>query len=110
MTAYRLTAVARRDLETLVRALAREDLRAAERAVDELFATMEWLSGSPDVGPRRADLVAAPASAALASRVRTWDLRDWLLVYAGPDPDDLAGGAEPTTFLRVLETGRPRWV
>jgi plasmid stabilization system protein ParE len=111
MTAYRLTLVARRDVETLVRALARDDLRAAERAVDELCATMEWLGGTPDVGQLRDDL----ADGAHASRLRCWALRDWLLVYGDPEPGGPGeepaprSSREPITFLRVLEMGRPRW-
>ena len=111
MTGYRLTLLARRDLEAHVRALARDDLRAAERAVDELCATMEWLGGTPDVGQLRADLVDGQG----APRVRTWALRDWLLVYGDPAPDPGEDGpaarssGEPVTFLRVLEMGRPRW-
>ena len=112
MSGYRLTLVARRDLEALVRALARDDLRAAERAVDELCATMEWLGGTPDVGQLRADLADGGNG-----RVRIWALRDWLLVYGDPAADgsgaeDEGGSrssAEPPTFLRVLEMGRPRW-
>ena len=86
-------------------------LRAAERTVDELCATMEWLGGTPDVGQLRADLVEGHN----APRVRTWALRDWLLVYGDPategsgeEPAARSSG-EPVTFLRVLEMGRPRW-
>lgn len=110
---YRLTLVARRDVEALVRALGRDDLRAAERAVDELCATMEWLGGTPDVGQLRADL--ADGGSGAAAPVRTWALRDWLLVYGDPategpgeEPATRASG-QPVTFLRVLEMGRPRW-
>lgn len=115
MTDYRLTLVARRDLETLVRSLARDDVRAAERAVDELCATMEWLTGTPDVGQLRTDLVADEPAVGGASRVRLWELRDWLLVYrdaatgAPGDEPPVEGQIEPNTFLRVLETHRPRW-
>lgn len=112
MTGYRLTLVARRDLEALVRALARDDLRAAERAVDELCATMEWLGGTPDVGQLRSDL--ADGNGDAQARVRTWALRDWLLVYGdpaaeGPGEPAARSSGEPVTFLRVLEMGRPRW-
>ena len=115
MTAYRLTLIARRDLEARVRSLARSDVRAAERAVDELCATMEWLSGTPDVGQLRSDLVDDSTVAGGNTRVRLWELRDWLLVYAdattgGPaDEPAAAVQIEPLTFLRVLETQRPRW-
>lgn len=93
MTAYRLTLVARRDVETLVRALARDDVRAAERAVDELCATMEWLAGTPDVGQLRSDLVSDEFAAGGAPRVRLWALRDWLLVYAEPPANPSPEGA-----------------
>ena len=112
MTAYRLTLVARRDLESLVRSLARADVRAAERAVDELCATMEWLTGTPDVGQLRTDLGSDEAAAGGPARVRLWTLRDWLLVYgdrAAHAPGDDPSQIEPLTFLRVLETRRPNW-
>ena len=113
MTAYRLTHVARRDVETIVRTQARDDPRAAERTLDELCATMEWLSGTPDVGQLRGDLAAeGPAG---APRLRTWTLRDWLLVYRDPGPDEPpaegtgpAAAPEPLTVLRVLDSARPR--
>jgi plasmid stabilization system protein ParE len=114
VTAYRLTHVARRDVETIVRKLSRDDLRAAERTLDEMCATMEWLSGTPDVGQVRDDLVPEERPAG-APRLRTWTLRDWLLVYRDPAPEeppgDPAGPAaapEPLTVLRVLEAARPR--
>ena len=110
MTAYWLTHVARRDVETIVRTQARDDLRAAERTLDELCATMEWLSGTPDVGQVRRDLAAEGRP-----RLRTWTLRDWLLVYRDPVPDEPPGeGAgpaaapDPLTVLRVLDSARPR--
>ena len=113
MTAYRLTHVARRDVETIVRTQARDDLRAGERTLDELCATMEWLSGTPDVGQVRGDLSAEGRSG--EPRLRTWTLRDWLLVYRDPGtdepPGDGAGPAAPPetlTVLRVLESSRPR--
>jgi len=126
VTAYRLTLIARRDVESLVRSLARDDPRAAERAVDELCATLEWLAGTPEVGQLRAELVEGPAPAGGAGVLRSWSLRDWLLVYAlpvsggqgdegCPDPPDGSASSpasrpapDPMTVLRVLETGRPR--
>jgi plasmid stabilization system protein ParE len=88
MSAFLLTARARADSEGLVRRLGRQQPRAARRALDELFATMDWLAREGG----------AQGAGRAPDGVRLWPLRDVVLAYR--PPDEAAG--TPAVLLRVL--------
>jgi plasmid stabilization system protein ParE len=75
-TGYAFHPEAVRDLEELWEYIAADSPDAADRVLSELFAALEMLGGSPNVGHRRPDL----SSHAL----RFWPVRSYLIAYA-PD-------------------------
>ncbi|MHC5210142.1 MAG: type II toxin-antitoxin system RelE/ParE family toxin [Planctomycetota bacterium] len=103
MSAFLLTQRAREDVEQLVRRISLAGPRTARRALDEVFASMDWLAGRSGPG---LDDVHAHAHALATSRdvheaeqgIRVWPVRDALLVWRPADDED----DRPAVLLRVL--------
>ena len=90
MAEFRLARAAERDLERITEFVARENLDAALRVLDELERTFFELAARPGIGHRRADLT--------PEGFRFWSVFDLLVVY---DPE-----SRPLAILRVLHGRR----
>lgn len=64
MTSYILAPEAFQDLQELWDYIATENLNAADRVIDTLFAAFERLAAMPGLGHRREDLTDQPLSSA----------------------------------------------
>src|SRR3989475_13168414 len=94
MTPYILAPEALQDLQELWDYIAAENLDAADRVIDTLFAAFERLAAMPGLGHRREDLTDRP--------LRFWAVDAYLVIYR----------AERTPIEIVAVTpggrGRPR--
>jgi plasmid stabilization system protein ParE len=73
MTSYILAPEALQDLQELRDYIAAENLDAADRVIDTLFAAFERLAAMPDLGHRREDLTDRP--------LRFWTVDAYLVIY-----------------------------
>jgi plasmid stabilization system protein ParE len=73
MTAYILAPEALQDLQELWDYIATENLDAADRMIDTLFAAFERLAAMPGLGHRREDLTDRP--------LRFWTVDTYLVIY-----------------------------
>lgn len=73
MTPYILAPDALQDLQELWDSIAIENLDAADRVIDTLFAAFEQLAVMPGLGHRREDLTDRP--------LRFWTVGAYLVVY-----------------------------
>jgi plasmid stabilization system protein ParE len=73
MTSYILAPEALQDLQELWDYIARENLDAADRMIDTLFAAFERLAAMPGLGHRREDLTDWP--------LRFWTVDAYLAIY-----------------------------
>jgi plasmid stabilization system protein ParE len=73
MTSYILAPEALQDLQELWDYIATENLDAADRVVDTLFAAFERLAAMPGLGHRREDLTDRP--------LRFWTVDAYLVIY-----------------------------
>lgn len=77
---YALHPEAFRDIDDIWEFIARDNPDAADRIVAEIFAALDMLVTSPQLGHRRSDLTSRP--------LRFWRVRDYLIAYA-PDEQPL---------------------
>ena len=73
MTPYILAPEALQDLQELWDYIATENLDAADRVIDTLFAAFERLAAMPGLGHRREDLTDRP--------LRFWTVDAYLVIY-----------------------------
>jgi plasmid stabilization system protein ParE len=73
MTPYTLAPEALQDLQELWDYIATENLDAADRMIDTLFAAFERLAAMPGLGHRREDLTDRP--------LRFWTVDTYLVLY-----------------------------
>jgi plasmid stabilization system protein ParE len=73
MTSYILAPEALQDLQELWGHIATENLDAADRVIDTLFAAFERLAAMPGLGHRREDLTDRP--------LRFWTVDAYLVIY-----------------------------
>jgi plasmid stabilization system protein ParE len=73
MTPYILAPEALQDLQELWDYIATENLDAADRMIDALFAAFERLAAMPGLGHRREDLTDRP--------LRFWTVDAYLVIY-----------------------------
>jgi len=73
MTPYILAPEALQDLQELWDYIATENLDAADRMIDTLFAAFERLAAMPGLGHRREDLTDRP--------LRFWTVDTYLVIY-----------------------------
>ena len=73
MTPYILAPEALQDLQELCDYIATENLDAADRMIDTLFAAFERLAAMPGLGHRREDLTDRP--------LRFWTVDTYLVLY-----------------------------
>jgi plasmid stabilization system protein ParE len=73
MTRYILAPEALQDLQELWNYIATENLDAADRMIDTLFAAFERLAAMPGLGHRREDLTDRP--------LRFWTVDAYLVIY-----------------------------
>jgi plasmid stabilization system protein ParE len=73
MTPYTLAPEALQDLQELWDYIATENLDAADRMIDTLFAAFERLAAMPGLGHRREDLTDRP--------LRFWTVDTYLVIY-----------------------------
>ena len=73
MTSYILAPEALQDLQELWDYIATENLDAADRMIDTLFAAFERLAAMPGLGHRREDLTDRP--------LRFWTVDAYLVIY-----------------------------
>jgi plasmid stabilization system protein ParE len=73
MTAYILAPEALQDLQDIWDYIATENLDAADRMIDTLFAAFEQLAALPGLGHRREDLTNRP--------LRFWTVEAHLVIY-----------------------------
>ena len=73
MTAYILAPEALQDLQDIWDYIAAENLDAADRVIDTLFAAFEQLAALPGLGHRREDLTNRP--------LRFWTVEAYLVIY-----------------------------
>jgi plasmid stabilization system protein ParE len=73
MTSYILAPEALQDLQEPRDYIAAENLDAADRVIDTLFAAFERLAAMPDLGHRREDLTDRP--------LRFWTVDAYLVIY-----------------------------
>jgi len=73
MTAYILAPEALQDLQDIWDYIATENLDAADRMIDTLFAAFEQLAALPGLGHRREDLTNRP--------LRFWTVEAYLVIY-----------------------------
>ena len=73
MTSYSLAPEALQDLQELWDYIATENLDAADRMIDTLFAAFERLAAMPGLGHRREDLTDRP--------LRFWTVDAYLVIY-----------------------------
>ena len=73
MTSYILAPEALQDLQELWDYIATENLDAADRVIDTLFAAFERLAAMPGLGHRREDLTDRP--------LRFWTVDAYLVIY-----------------------------
>ena len=73
MTAYILAPEALQDLQDIWDYIATENLDAADRVIDTLFAAFEQLAALPGLGHRREDLTNRP--------LRFWTVEAYLVIY-----------------------------
>ena len=73
MTPYILAPEALQDLQELWDYIATENLDAADRLIDTLFAAFERLAAMPGLGHRREDLTDRP--------LRFWTVDAYLVIY-----------------------------
>ena len=73
MTPYILAPEALQDLQELWDYIATENLDAADRIIDTLFAAFERLAAMPGLGHRREDLTDRP--------LRFWTVDAYLVIY-----------------------------
>ena len=73
MTAFILAPEALQDLQDIWDYIATENLDAADRVIDTLFAAFEQLAALPGLGHRREDLTNRP--------LRFWTVEAYLVIY-----------------------------
>jgi antitoxin ParD1/3/4/toxin ParE1/3/4 len=90
MTAYILAPEALQDLQDIWDYIAKENLDAADRLIDTLFAAFEQLAALPGLGHRREDLTNQP--------LRFWTVEAYLVIYRAERP--------PIEIVAVTRGGR----
>ena len=80
MARFRLTARAEADLEEIWFTIAQDNLDAADRTVDSLYAVAELLALQQSMGRERNEL---------ASELRSFATRTPYLIYYAPAPDGI---------------------
>jgi plasmid stabilization system protein ParE len=73
MKAYRLSEAVAADLEAIWDYIAADDLEAADRWIDRLFAAFEQIATHPGIGHRRQDLT--------DTDVLFWPVQAYLVIY-----------------------------
>jgi len=86
MSSFILSPLARRDLNDIWDYIARDDLDAADRVVNEIYDAILLISSIPRIGHLREDLTDEP--------LRFWPVRRYLIVYRSE--------SEPLEIVRIL--------